>query len=428
MNSSPRTASEHVAQLASCPPELLALITRELLASDVTRIFACGYLVLNRKLLNGGVLEMSVDYSNQESLVWRFNLLRRFKHLRTFRLTSPRRMITGFEWFALELLPKELTTLELNYVGAVRVWIRSISSNVGDPRILIHTVNGKFPFLKSLTLKELDSGWNGGQREHSDPPVSSSVLNWTPDIRENFLKGLPLSLRTLTLSGFGTWRDSDFKLFPRKLTSLTLYSDAYNMSYLPKTLKSISLNYSTNYMAESTIESLPRSITSFSAPYDSFTYSIITCLPKHLLHLRIPAALNIFPISVFANSFHHLLTLEASAWDESSSSNPPVFPPSLTELSLGDWSMTRTFLDTVPRTLQTLHLGTKSVVQDFFGLFLPPKLQTLTLRNNTNLNKDCLHYLPKHVLYFSTATTKFRCLAPTNSTDLSASEEDSDSE
>lgn len=428
MSTTTVAACECVSQLASCPPELLALIAGNLAACDVTRLFACGFLVLNRKLLHGGVLELNVDFSLETSPVWRFNLLRRFQRLRTFRLTSPQRLVPGFEWFALELLPRELTTLELNYAGAVKLWIRSLSNGVGDPRIIIHTVNGKFPFLKNLTLRGRETGWGNETDSNPEPTASSSAVNWTSDLRESFLKGLPLSLRTLELAGFGVWRENDFKYFPRKLTSLTLHSEAYTMESIPRTLETLCLSYDSVVMAKHMLQSLPPCITRFSAPRASFSLSLLEALPSHLLHLRIPGSLHTFSLAELSNCFRQLLTLDLPDYDQSISSDTPAFPPSLIELSLGDWEMTKVFLDTLPRTLRQLEVGTKGDVQEFFGLFVPPKLQTLRMRNNTNLTEDCLSYLPKHVLYIQTATAKFRGLAPPKSPADSSSEEGSDTE
>lgn len=361
--------------LADLPPELLNLVTHHIYASDLCSLFSAGDTTLNRKLLNGGVESINCHFST-ETASWRFPLLKAFKKLKHFSVYGPTTNINLFGLHVIDCLPRTLESMELQLPNALTLWIRITTSYYANPRYSEYVIGAKFPFLRSLKLLV----------KANPTDTETDVLgSMSSELQLAFLKGLPQSLRSLTIGG--NMKPTDYlKALPRKLTRLELLTRIDNYECLPKSLESLIL-HEENAASGHMVRMLPRSLKSLKiCDATNFPGSAFADLPRDFHHLILPLVSSGISESDLGLLPRSLLTLSCPSLFRLNNSAATLLPPTLTALRLGACPVNDAFFAAVPKTITVLEVGTAEELSPALATLLPPRLLELSLPQNISLS------------------------------------------
>lgn len=364
--------------LAHFPTEVLELITRSILASDVTQLYLSGNVALNRKLRQGGVRELTVQLT-KETPKWSFKLVKQFKLLRSFKIWSPGRVIPGFDTQIVALLPRELEVLEIVSPQSTTMWTVALSPREGFETWTTYRLASKFPFLKRLKLTdhvELPDAptthWNG----HSGSPLPDEVL-----------EGLPGSLREFETFSTQMGTSHRAQKLPRRLTSLVLHRDLDNALYLPKAISKLFVNDLKSYW-------LPPHLTSLMVGNEYVPWEVIAAIPSTITELHLPH-LGTLPSPFDLSRFPRLRTLDLGVLSQCNEQFP--LPPNLTALRIGNWVLSPTFFSWLPQTITRLDIKSDNIESNASALSFPKALNHLYMPFCIYIDDEFMQLLPKTV-------------------------------
>lgn len=364
--------------LAYFPAEVLELITRSVLASDITQLYMCGNVAFNRKLRQGGVRELTVLLT-KDMPKWSFKLVKHFKLLRSFKIWSPGRVIPGFDMQVVDRLPRELEVLEIVSPQSNTLWTVAHSPRDGFESWTTYRITSKFPFLKRLKLTD--------SNEIPDAPSTSWDGTFGNPLPDEVLDGLPGSLREFETSGTQMGSSHRAQKLPRRLTSLIVHRELNNALYLPKAITKLHIN-------DLKTDWLPPHLTSLMVGNAYVSSGISAAFPLGLSELHLPH-LGELPFGLDLGKFLRLQTLDIGAVGQCTAQFP--LPPRLTALRIGNWALTPAFFNWLPQSITRLDIKSDNIESNSSASMFPKALYHLYMPFCIYIDDEFMQLLPKTV-------------------------------
>ena len=381
-----------MACLKDMPPEVVGLITPDLVSWEIARLIMCGDKRFNHTLLSPFALpEFTLILTPGRGNFKRFpNLAALFPSLRRLSIKD-----LGSECYFHELmhyplshLPSTLEYLEMSFADCEQWFLTSPSGcPTSSPSRLLagsqsqldltHSRTTSFPNLKTLILKGSASNrlfrWN---MPHLAPNLEYLTLGATNGITKRHIKDFPTSLTALRLLSNSTLLPDTFSLLPRSLQLLELSKSVYN----PHT-----------HAERATVrpDDLPPSLTEFDCSWyapDIYPPSLEKTYPSALRRIRIACIgplesekLKLLPPNLSRLHF----TSDSTVAYGCTISQAPLLPPSLEEL-LGLVITPQCAIESLsclPPHLTSLSLCGQTLLPPLDGAILLSHLRVATLQH-----------------------------------------------
>jgi len=424
--------------LQFCSPDILREIFIYCNAEQLSLLYECGSILLNRKMGSPRTVEKFVLTASRDGVRKWPSLISYLRYLRVLEVVAP--FPTHFtEIFG---LPKTLESIKFDFWEAESCFALSAPSRSHSPspkHSPSRFVDMKllFPSLKHLHLEGSESV---SDQFIASLPACLETLRLTSYrlgnvnmVTEACLDVLPPQLKTLSMVAPFLDRPSNFAKLPRSLTHLELKScflDVSCIPHLPSELYVLIIPENTA-LRDLDISLLPSSLQVLDVLQNEHISSLcFASLPRHLKSLSMwrleprfaPVADAVIPllISGLPSTLTSLRINNASSWSDLctlslpqgllhlvlhrvkkvSNSFASYLPRSLLTLVLfcGPSSAVNSkCFAQLPRELQKLELSSTSAFQDEDLAHLPPLLIDLDLAHGVDLTNACISLLPRSI-------------------------------
>jgi len=385
-------------QIGVFPPEILSLITERLTAYDTANLVFSGDRNLIRRLTNGGVSVFELVFSREKRICWP-KMISLFPTLKRFKLETGTND-SGIEVKNVDLysLPSSLESLHVSFENAEYAFLGAeliVADPYPDP-IWSPRTDGDIHIVPFPVSERL-------------PNLLKLHINGNPALGNPFLTSLPTSLTELYLESNTHLTLLGLGMLPPNLTHLALDNNSQldGIHHVPSTLTYLSISCAVQTHPDFLLD-LPRDLTYLDLSRCDHDFGEMwKDLPPALTTLKLPWNSSISGYwGELPRGMHHIRAdYQSLITDEA----VPYLPPCLETLVMRDATeLTDAAIPNLPRTMTKLDLRKSVLLTNACLKDLPPKMRRI--KTLQHLDLDATSPLPNTIEVLTCRTATFDLL------------------